>query len=162
MSKINRILILTFILFAWFLAPLSFAGDKGDAITTDIPILEPQSDLIVRGRVVKLLQGTRDTNVILEVIEVYKGDPEIHTVQVSHFGGKFQVRQDEPFFSSTEEVILFLEPYKGTYRCVMGKDGKKTVRNRNVYLHADNSFLTMKLKEYRKAINKVLEDQDQA
>ncbi len=132
-------------------------GAETTGLTMDLRELVRASDLIVRGRVVRITQGTHDTDVKVEALEVFKGDPGIVYAQIKHRGGKFLVDPDEPYFIGYESVILFLKGEGDFYRCVFGKDGKKTIRNDNVYVQADNNFLTEKLKKYTQELSRLIE-----
>jgi len=136
----------------------ALAEEIDASMMTDLPELVRESDLVVLGRVVRLYQELRETEVKIEVLEVFKGDTETRYVRVKYHGGKFLVDNKEPFFSSTENAILFLKAEEDYFRCVFGKEGKKTVRNENVYVHPDNNFLTMKLKKYRPRIIQAVEE----
>lgn len=119
----------------------------------DLDRLIDPSDLIVQGHVSELNQGLRQTDVTFEIERVFKGDPALKTIKVTHQGGKHVVVQTEPEFMSYDKAILFLEKRgEGNYACTDGVAGKKTIRNDNVYTSPDNSFLTIRLNVYQDAI----------
>ena len=114
-------------------------------------LIEP-SDLIVQGHVETLNQGLRETEVVLQIERVFKGDPNLQTVKIRHQGGKHVVVETEPEFMSYDRAILFLQKRGEAYVCTSGTLGKKTIRNDNVYMSEDNSFLTLRLNKYQDAI----------
>ena len=119
------------------------------------------SNLIVQGHVMSLNQGLRETEVTFQVERIFKGDPTLKTVTITHRGGKHVVVQTEPEFMSYDRAILFLQQRgDGRYVCTGGIQGKKTVRNDNVYISSDNSFLTARLNVYQDAISARLRAQE--
>ena len=145
-------------------ALMFWGGMAGSAVSAEPPPIEDElrsliqrSELIARAEVVKIDQGTRKSEVTLTVQEVFKGDPTMRDIHLRHEGGKFLVKPEEPFFQSYERCIVFLKKdEEGFYRCVDGATGKKTIRNENVYIHPDNSFLTLKFNDYRKKIQTLI------
>ena len=139
----------------------SFQNDQ-EAPLENLDHLIVQSDIIVRGSVNAIDQTLDRTFVNITVSRVYKGDESVQSLMIEHGGGKHIVDWTQPSFNSFDSAILFLEKKRGSdhYVCVNGATGKKTIRNRNVYLHPDNSFLSMKLKKYEKSLSKRIKSLD--
>ncbi len=127
----------------WAVENLAF--DEMDRLIAD-------SDLIVQGHVMNMNQGLRDTKVTFQIERIFKGDPALKIITVTHQGGKHVVVETEPEFMTYDQAILFLQKRGETYVCTNGVQGKKTIRNDNVYMSEDNAFLTLRLNKYQDAI----------
>jgi len=123
----------------------------------DLESLIPQADLIIIGHVKKISQDLRNTRVHVMIDEVLKGDTSAKELIVEHRGGKHTVVDGEPEFTSYDKSLLYLTRSGYTYRCVDGAQGKKLIRNENIYLHPDNIFVTMHLDKYKKAVTERIE-----
>ena len=124
------------------------------------------SDLVILGRVVGLSMDTHRTRVLFQVDEVFQGDrPKGSMITVNVNRGKIITDPSEPRFTSYDRAFLYLYEDKddnnGAYRCVNGAFGKKTVKHENVYIHPQNKFLSVKLKDYLEAIRKELQEKEE-
>ena len=120
------------------------------------------ADLVILGRVVGLSMDTHRTRVLFQIDEVFQGDKtkgSMITVNVNR--GKIMTDPSEPRFTSYDRAFLYLYEDNGAYRCVNGAFGKKTVKHENVYIHPQNKFLSVKLKDYLEAIRKELQEKEQ-
>ena len=136
-----------------FNAGMTAAAAAPEEALDDMDRLIEKSGLIVRGHVINIEQGLRDTRVTFEIEQVFKGDLSLKTIFVTHRGGKHTVEPTEPSFMSYDRAILYLQAREqGIYTCAEGNRGNKTIRNDNVYISPDNSFLSIKIKPYQEAL----------
>lgn len=157
----KTILFLGLITGIFALGPAAWADSNDNldeaSFPTEMADLASRSDLAVLGRAIEVKSGQADARVKIKIEKTFRGVAPGELIWLATKRGKIKVDMSEPEFRAGDRAILFLyqdreaagpEPL---FRCVNGAEGKKSVIHENVYLHPDNGFATVKLKDYEKA-----------
>jgi len=126
-----------------------------DLIRTEVEELALHSDIVIRGRVIKMSRNLNNTLVKISVEHVFHGDLEGSVIDVYVNSGKVRVDTSEPSFFSPDRSFLFLYKEGEVYRVVNGAEGKKTIVHKNVYLDPNNHFSTAKLLDYETILSEI-------
>jgi hypothetical protein len=155
--KLQTAFLLTFLSFNLITGGVSLAAVEV-APFDDMDTLISESDLIVRAHVTQRWQNLRQTDIKLIVDEVFLGSVNEEAILVRSYSGKHVVRPEEPDFASYDKTLLYLKRAGDHYQCVQGAQGKKTIRNENIYLDPTNSFAVMHTKKYVKELKSRLKN----
>jgi hypothetical protein len=157
----KNLFFLCFFITNFMIGSSSFAAIE-ESPFDDMDALIGESDLIVMAHVTQKWQNLRQTDIKLVVDEVFMGAVDQEAILVRSHSGKHVVRPEEPNFASYDKALLYLKWAGNHYQCVQGAQGKKTIRNENIYLHPTNSFAVMHTKKYIKELKSRLKNHQKA